>query len=186
MPNNSNDSNDSEIIDFYKGRKNKNKVSLEDIWNLDYKDLEHIHNYIQWLFPIVEPSYWNRDTPKLSEEDIVLFKTSEDLKIKLLTSLEVILDFWGLKINYYSDSIVVSKSKNYEQRKDNWQSLKNHNLLRVTRVLHCLNDCGLRKTSEAFFSCLMEIVEESPERFSDMTKSYWKNAMVLNMQGGIY
>jgi hypothetical protein len=176
----------SEITQFYNGRMNKNGMILDEIWDYDYEKLEHVHNYIQWLFPIVEPDYWNRDTPKLTPEDINEFKADVDLQIKLLTSLEVMLDFWGFKINYYENGIEISKSKNYEERKLNWQTKTNHNFLRMTRVIHCLNDLGLKRVGDAFFNCLMEVVDENPDKFNQFTVEFWKKASVMNMNGEMY
>lgn len=177
---------ESEIIDFYSGQVNKNNITIQEVWDFDYEKLEHVHNYIQWLFPMVEPDYWNRDTPKLSEEDILKFKESAVLGVRLLNSLETVLDFWGLEINYYSDSIIVGKAKNYNDRKDNWQTKMNHNFLRITRVLHCLNDLGFKRVANAFFTCLMELYNENPKGFNEVSVLCWKKAMVIDMKGEVY
>lgn len=179
-------SNTSEIIDFYNGERNKNGVTIDEVWNYEDSQLEHVHNYIQWLFPIVEPDYWNRDTPKLTQEDIDTFKNSVDLKVKLLISLEVMLEFWGLEMQYNYDSVSIFKSKRYELKSANWQTAKNHNFLRITRVIHSLNDIGLRKVSEEFLNCLMGLVKESPEKFNSMSVNYWKDAMVKDMKERLY
>ena len=176
----------SEIIKFYRGERNKNNVTLEEVWDFSDKELEHIHNYIQFLFPIVEPDYWNRDTPKLSEEDIKEFKNDKVLRRNLVQSFIVILGFWGFDVNVDSGDIIISKSEDYEHKRKNWQTYMNHNFLRITRVIHCLNDLGFYKLADKFHQCIMDVVAENPERFNKTTIEFWDKAMVKNMKGESY
>lgn len=63
------------ILDFYLGQQpNSQGRAIEDIWSWDYQKLEAIHDYIQWLFPLTEKSYFNTSTPTLNDR---LFKLLE-------------------------------------------------------------------------------------------------------------
>jgi hypothetical protein len=176
----------SEVIKFYRGERNKNNVTIEEVWNFSDKELENIHNYIQFLFPIVEPDYWNRDTPKLSEEDIEEFNSDMRLRLNLVTSFNVILNFWGFILFIQGGEITIKKSEDYENKKKNWQTYINHNFLRITRVIHCLNDLGFYNLSDKFHKCIMDVVDENPERFNKTTIDFWNDAMVKNMKGRLY
>lgn len=178
----------SAITDFYgKLSKNPNGIDLYDVLNFDDEKLEHTHNYIQWLFPMVEPDYWNRETPKLTDDDIVVFKCSREMKERVVRSLIFILKFWGLRLsirNYIG--IMVRKGDDYEIKSKQWQTGMNHNFLRITRVLHCLNDLGMFEISRAFHKFLKEIVAEDPSKFNENSVSCWDLAMVKNMKGKSY
>jgi hypothetical protein len=177
---------ESKIVSFYKGYINDNGVCLEEIWEWDDIKLESVHNYIQFLFPIVEPDYWNRDTPKLSEEDIKEFKNDKELKRRLIQSFIVILNFWGFDVKVDENGVVISKSEEYEHRRKNWQTYMNHNFLRITRVIHCLNDLGFYNLADKFHKCIMDIVSENPERFNTCSIEHWNDAMIKNMKGEEY
>ena len=177
---------DSELIRFYKGERNKNNVTIDEVWNFSDRELEHIHNYIQWLFPIVEPDYWNRDTPKLSKEDIEEFKNNDELKKNLIKSFVVILNFWGFDIDVHGDNISINKSEEYEYKSKNWQTYMNHNFLRITRVIHCLNDLGFRDLAKQFYNIMIEIALDNPKKINANSMVYWRNAMIKNMKGEEY
>lgn len=77
----------SAIVDFYrdeKGVANPSGYSLFDILhNWEDGDWEGVHDFIQWVFPLKEPSNFNPDAPLLTEEDIALFRADDDLKTAL-------------------------------------------------------------------------------------------------------
>jgi len=177
----------SELIRFYRGERNKNNVTIDEVWGFSDKDLENTHNYIQWLFPIVEPDYWNRDTPKLSEDDILQFKENKPLKTKVIKSLIILSRFWGFNWGWDTDGkLKLKKGYSYEEKSKNWQTHMNHNFLRMTRVIHCLNDLGLYDIAEAFYNGIMQIALENPEKINATSIVYWRNAMVKNMKGEEY
>jgi len=182
---------DSELMQFYKGvyegGRNKNNTTLEEVWKFSDYELEHIHNYIQWMFPIVEPDYWNRDTPKLCEADIQEFKTNKSLKTKVAKSLLVISQFWGFDIDWDdSGKLKMMKSASYGEKSKKWQTGMNHNFLRITRVIHCLNDLGFRELAETFYGGIMKVAAENPRRINANSVEHWKNAMIKNMKGEEY
>lgn len=178
---------DSELIKFYKGERNRNNVTLEEVWGFSDHELENIHNYIQWIFPIVEPDYWDRDTPKLSEKDIQIFKNSKLFKTKVVKSLIVMSKFWGFDINYdNSGTLVMNKSESYNDKSKNWQTYMNHNFLRITRVIHCLNDLGFRNLAKVFYEGIIKVVGENRLKFNPNSVEFWKEAMKTNMKGERY
>ena len=60
----------SKILEFYKGeRPNQEGLYLNDIMKFDSDELESNHSYIQWLFPLIEPSLAIPDSPILEEDD---------------------------------------------------------------------------------------------------------------------
>ena len=89
---------DSPLVAFYRGdgRDHRGR-SLSDIQELDFYELEFNHDYIQWLFPLPEPSGANASAPLLSNDDIARFQSDESLRKRLLQSFELMLSFFGLE-----------------------------------------------------------------------------------------
>jgi hypothetical protein len=60
----------SQLLDFYRGTQlDSSGRMLHEIWDWTDDDLEAIHDFIQWLFPLPEPSQFNPDAPLLTPED---------------------------------------------------------------------------------------------------------------------
>ncbi len=121
----------SAILRFYRGGQDARARTLEEI--LDWNDarLESVHDYIQWLFPLPEPSAFNPDAPLLAQEDIAAFRADERLRDRLRTAWRRMLRFYGLP---------VPKGK---LPAAGWLTPGNHNFLRITRILRCLRLLGL-------------------------------------------
>ncbi|TDH10362.1 hypothetical protein EPR50_G00074180 [Perca flavescens] len=108
-------------------------------WKNDYKRLERVHSYIQWLFPLREPGV-NYMASELTKKEIEAFKKNEDAKKRLVESYELMLGFYGMRL--------VSKETGEVKRADNWKERfgnlerNMHNNLRITRILKSLGELG--------------------------------------------
>ena len=185
----------SAILDFYrdeKGVPNPSGYTHFDIlhnWSDD--DWEGIHDFIQWVFPLKEPSNFNPDAPLLTDEDIAIFQADEELKAALFLSFHRFLKFLGLRCVYVegawiTDSIVPGNSFNGEfytkdevaNKQKVWQ-YPNHNWLRITRCLHSLRLLGVEYAAKSLFDCLCKIYDLNTGVTPD-TFGYWQEAA----QGG--
>ena len=166
------------IILFYLGLSPDHQGrKINEIWEWNYAKLENTHTYIQWLFPLIDKSRFNRDAPTLTPEVIQSFRSSDELKQNLLRSLILMLDFYGLKLLHNdSNKIEIVKNDNYLERKREWINPSNHNFLRLTRILTCLKLLGLESYSQALFKCLSEIYQEEQSAIGLETYNYWKNS----------
>lgn len=144
----------SEIIDFYDGKIDLHDKTFAGVCMFSNKQLDHCHDFIQWLFPTVERSSHHPNAPTLTQEDIKTFRASPVLKKKLLYSLDTFLRFLGLEYMDNGRMSWITTGSNYPERKTCWQTPFNHNYLRITRVLACLKHCGLDQEAEAFLKCL--------------------------------
>lgn len=167
------------IVAFYLSqRPDSSGRMIEDIWSWDYQKLEYTHDYIQWLFPLKEKSRFNLNVPVLNDEVIRSFRTNERLKIRLSESLKVMLGFYGLQCNEHGIAdIEITKSDEYQERKSNWVEQKNHNYLRITRILTSLSLLGLENYAQAFLKCLNKIYPEESKNIGSETYAYWKSAV---------
>jgi hypothetical protein len=171
----------SRIIGFYSGTKpdNRGRYLQEIQWWPD-DQLEKVHDYIQWLFPLLEPSGFNLAAPVLNRESIQEFRTRPDLQEKLRVSFLRMMNFYGLEARS-GEQVTVSRAPNFATKAAVWLFPGNHNHLRITRILKCLDVLGLEAEAQAFFDCLSEIYNDEQNRptpaISDETMRYWREAV---------
>ena len=172
---------DSIIIQFYLGKTTDNRGrTIEQIWQWNYEVLERTHDYIQWLFPLPEVSRFHPHAPILTAEDVSRFKNSFGLKTRLTVSLEVILDFYGLSCQYLdSEQFKITPALTFSDRKKYWLHWGNHNHLRITRILKCLNTLGLEAYAQSLLGCLEQIYIMEEGKITKLTLSSWQEAVKL-------
>lgn len=177
-----------QLIGFYLGTEPcPNGAYLREIldrWSDD--ELENCHDYIQWMFPTVQRSQFNKDAPMLDDETIAAFKESALLRPMLVTSLERMCKFYGLQIVQNVSPPQIVKAVSYPERKANWQEADhgciNHNLLRLTRIIDSLVIFGLPQYGAALYRCLESIAAEEPMYISEKTVLFWRDAAVRKFQ----
>ncbi|KAM9785981.1 opioid growth factor receptor [Neosynchiropus ocellatus] len=108
-------------------------------WKNDYKRLERVHSYIQWLFPLREPGV-NYMATELTKKEIEAFKNSEDAKRRLVESYELMLGFYGIRL-VNKETGEVKRAENWKERFGNLER-NMHNNLRITRILKSLGELG--------------------------------------------
>src|ERR1039457_273980 len=87
----------SRLLEFYSGHSpNSRGRYLWQLQSQSFDDLEHVHDYIQWMFPLLERSAYNVNAPVLSTSDVVEFRRDERLRCALLESFAVMLNFYGI------------------------------------------------------------------------------------------
>jgi hypothetical protein len=168
---------ESDLIAFYRGdgRDHRGR-SLSDIHEFDFYELEFNHDYIQWLFPLPEPSGANASAPLLSDRDIATFASDDSLRKALLQSFAIMLQFYGLELEVRSDSVEVVRGSNYDERSALWLTSGNHNFLRISRMLRSLTLLGCSRDALALLACLEGIYLENGCTIGDTTMGYWRRA----------
>ncbi|KAJ8409033.1 hypothetical protein AAFF_G00240540 [Aldrovandia affinis] len=118
------------------------EVSIEAFhkeWKTDYKRLERVHSYIQWLFPLREPGV-NYMASELTKKEIQAFRESDEAKRRLVESYELMLGFYGIQL-FNKDTGEVKRAENWRERFANLER-NMHNNLRITRILKSLGELG--------------------------------------------
>lgn len=163
---------------FYSGeRPDSSGRYIEEIWAFTDHQLEYIHDYIQWLFPLGTRSRFNPDAPLLTQQTILAFRRSGFLRSRLKRSIELMLKYYGLQsVESKSGSLKIVKSPEFGSKSLNWLKRENHNHLRLTRIMTSAGFLGLRDYSTAILACLEEIATEFPEGFSAQTIQIWRAA----------
>lgn len=168
----------SELVAFYRGEGRDHRGrSLTDIHEFDYYELEFHHDYIQWLFPLPEPSGANASAPLLSKEDIAAFQSDASLRKALLQSFELMLQFYGLQLTDGDANVEIVRGANFDERSNVWLTTGNHNFLRISRILRSLSLLGCRKYALAFLTCLENIYAEEAPAIGTTTMGYWRRAV---------
>jgi hypothetical protein len=164
----------SQLIDFYRGEgTDAEGRRLDDILSWSNGRLEAVHDFIQWLFPLPEPSRFNPDAPLLTPDDIAAFRQDPALRNNLRRSFERILQFLGLQ----EQGGEVVEGPNLVRRAQGVWDHPNHNWLRVTRILRSLHLLGLEAEAEALYRRLEEFHASRRFPIGDDTFRFWTGAV---------
>jgi hypothetical protein len=165
----------SRLLDFYRGQgTDAESRFLKDILAWPDDDLEAVHDFIQWLFPLPDPSQYNPDAPLLTEADIAAFKSDPVLQANLMKSFERILGFLGFSLT--GDGKVAEGDSFSERIPDIW-AVPNHNWLRITRILRSLMLLGMEAQAQAFYDRLEAIYTRRKFPITADTFRYWMEAI---------
>jgi hypothetical protein len=165
----------SRLVDFYRGEATDSEGRfVQDIWSWGDEEWEEIHDFIQWLFPLLEPSRFNADAPLLTQQDMIAFQSDEFLRANVRKSFERTLTFLGLSLR--GDGTVV-EGTNFSTRTPDVWSFPNHNFLRITRVLRSLRLPGLIAEAEALYARLDTFYRGRMFPILADTFCYWTEAV---------
>jgi hypothetical protein len=166
------------LVAFYRGDGGDHRGRLlSEIHEFDFYELEFNHDYIQWLFPLPEPSGANASAPLLSDDDIASFRSDGALQNALLHSLQLMLQFYGLEAKARGAAVEIVRGANFDERIGLWLTSGNHNFLRISRMLRSMSLLGQRKHASAFLTCLEGIYTEESRTIGDTTMGYWRRAV---------
>jgi hypothetical protein len=160
------------IVRFHKGEAADDRGrTLDAILAWDDDRLEAVHDYIQWLFPLDEPSRFNPTAPLLTPADRAAFRQPA-LAANLRRALERMLAFYGLVLQPTMPP-QVTRSDQWRDRSAVWLYAGNHNLLRLTRIIRSLALLGQPELARALCDALRK---ECEGRVTAVTLEYWKEA----------
>ena len=174
----------SKLVAFYRGdgRDHRGRL-LSHILGFDFDELEFHHDYIQWLFPLPEPSGANASAPLLSKEDIAAFESDDALRNALRRSFVLMVQFYGLEL-VEGVTVDIVRGPYFAVRSREWLTRGNHNFLRISRILRSLTLLGLGDDARAFLKCLEGIYVEHARAIGETTVGYWRRAVhVLRAEG---
>ena len=169
------------IADFYSGRSPDHRGRfLREIQQWPDDRLESVHDFIQWLFPLPEPSPVNPLAPTIDPATIAAFSTQPELRASLRGSFERMLRFYGFQM-HAGPPVAVARAPEFAARSQHWLSPGNHNHLRITRILKCLTTLGLAEEARAFFQTLSQLYREEAAQprpgITSVTFQFWQAAV---------
>jgi hypothetical protein len=165
------------LVAFYANQRPDHRGRLlSQIQSWGFDQLEDVHEFIQWLFPLPEPSPVNPAAPTLDRASIEEFRRRPDLQAALLTSFRAMLAFYGFEL-VNDTPPQIRRAPNFAERSANWLSPNNHNHLRITRILRALHLLGLEAHAQAFFDALSDVYKEKPTRITATSYGFWQRAV---------
>ncbi|HEX4036417.1 MAG TPA: opioid growth factor receptor-related protein [Acidobacteriaceae bacterium] len=168
------------IVAFYRdAAPDDRNRTLAEILTWDDHRLETVHDFIQWLFPLPEPSGANPSAPTLDQATIVDFHTTPEMQQRLRQSFDRMMRFYGFAWTSSAtpgpDPSLI-RAQDFQARAENWLYPMNHNHLRLTRILRSTLLLRLESESKALFQALNALYREYPNRIPARTHAYWSNA----------
>ena len=163
-------------LSFYQqqGTDHKNRA-LIDIWTMTFDELEHTHDFIQWLFPLPEPSRINPEAPLLTPEVIVNARQSSTIQANLERSFDTLSAFWGFSHNHQNEIV---RTGQFETQSQKWCCLSNHNQLRITRMLRCLTLLGQNSLANKACEFLLSEVNKAGLSLTQVpSRPFWMDAI---------
>ena len=149
--------------------------TLEESLAWDDEMLESSHDYVQWWFPLTEPSAFNSHAPIAGRAEFEELRDDERVKAGAKLAMHRMLRFYGLRLD---PSGAVKKTDDWNRRSQNWAVRQNHNDLRITRILKSLCLLGHRAHAEALLAVLEEIVKEERGQSTQVPLRFWREALL--------
>ncbi|HEV3255237.1 MAG TPA: opioid growth factor receptor-related protein [Gemmataceae bacterium] len=165
----------SRLVEFYRSEATDAEGRfLKDVWAWEDGELEAVHDFIQWLFPLPEPSRFNPDAPLLTEEDVAAFRSDPLLQANLRQSFVRMLAFLGLSV---AEDGGVVEGPHFTRRAVAVWSFPNHNWLRITRIMRSLRLLGLEAEARALYDRLDTLFGSRRFPIPADTFRYWTEAV---------
>ncbi len=176
-------SDESGLLEFYAGVGTDDRGRyLGEILEWPDEELESVHDYIQWLFPLTEPSGFNPRAPLLGDAAIGEFRRSAELRSNVLACFERMLRFYGFEMAEAEEDCVIRRAANFSDRARVWLAPTNHNHLRITRIIKCLRLVGLDDHARTWFDALAAIYKNEKRKprpaITAETYRFWRNAAI--------
>ena len=160
----------SKLLDFYSGIDTDHAGrKIEDIWNFTDEQLEHGHDYIQWLFPLEQSSMFLKVAPIATNEDFKAFFERPELVTAVRRSIALMRDFYGLdsRVGVMYDCFVPPV----------WFTPNNHNFKRLTRMFTFMSKVGHYRHAKMMHEGLINLTRHMPDVVSPRTLDFWEAAL---------
>ena len=117
---------------------------------------ETTHDYIQWLFPLDEPSRSVNGVPVLTELEIEEIRQSSLAQANLARSARWFLGFL--------------------ERNNHWITKYNHNHLRITRVIKSLRQLTSDEAADEFRDKVLALAGDNLNLVDQKARAFWNSA----------
>ena len=145
------------IVAFLEGEgRDARGRSVFDILSMNDAAMERTHDFIQWLFPLPEPSAAVPDSPVLTPDEIRAIRESELAPIALAGATDRMIAFY--------------------QSTHDWLMPNDHNHRRITRIIRSLRLLQGDEAADAFRDAILERVEATRAPVNARSRGYWATA----------
>jgi hypothetical protein len=147
----------SAIVEFLEGRGVDGAGrDLSDVLALGLAELEGRHDFIQWLFPLTEPSAAVSGSPVLSAKDVNALRASPVVQANLVAAARRMGSFY--------------------EHTDHWLRAGDHNHLRITRIIKSLRLLVGDGEADRFRQQILAMVAAQGAPVSAVSLRYWMEA----------
>ena len=130
--------------------------TLSMIMAFDDQTIESTHDFIQWIFPLDEPSRSHPGAPVLDLFEIEEIKSSDVALENLMQSAD-----W-----YFG----------FLQRHDHWIRQYDHNHLRISRAIKSLRLLVSDEVADRYKAAILDFLGGNISAISERSRGYWLNA----------
>ncbi|KQY80299.1 opioid growth factor receptor-related protein [Brevundimonas sp. Root1423] len=130
--------------------------TLFDVLAMDNVALERNHDFIQWLFPLREPSRAVPEAPVLADTEVEAIRESVMAQCALAAATDRMDAFY--------------------RATHDWLMPNDHNHLRITRIIRSLRLLVGDEQADAFRAAIMARVEATRAPVSARSRGYWATA----------
>ena len=146
-----------DIVGFLEGKTPDHRGrTLSMLWRQTDDDAEHNHDYIQWIFPLNEPSQAVSGAPVLNDFDINEIRENQLATKNLKESARWFLGFL--------------------KRNDHWITCYNHNHLRITRAIKSLRLLASDQAADAFRDKIIALAGNNLTLVDEEARDFWNSA----------
>jgi len=138
------------------GRTQDQVVGKDDSW------LERTHDYVQWLLPTRRRSLHEPGAPRLTDADVKAFASRRDMRER-----------FSFVVDRYERFLQLDRMAPF------WLRNKDHNHLRMTRMLESMRDLGMHERAGRTLGKIMAVVNANPGRVEPQAVEFWKKAVVV-------
>jgi len=129
---------------------------LSDIWAFSDSEIERTHNFIQWLFPLAEPSFSVPGSPTLTSDEIAVLRLSIAAKTSVVKSADWYTAFLS--------------------RNSHWKAKYDHNHLRITRAIKALRLLVSDNEANRFRDGVFALLGDDFAMIDEKAQSFWNAA----------
>ncbi|HEX8470389.1 MAG TPA: hypothetical protein VF633_04700 [Brevundimonas sp.] len=137
------------------GRDGANRT-LDDVLALDDAALERHHDFIQWMFPLSEPSRAVPGSPVLTEEDRLVISSSAIALANLAAGAARMSDFYD--------------------RTTDWLESHDHNHLRISRIIRSLRLLIGDTAADQFRDARLADIAARNGRVNPLSLDHWQQS----------
>jgi len=147
----------TEIVGFLEGKTpdHRGRILAMLLQQTDHQ-AETTHDYIQWLFPLDEPSRSVNGAPVLTALDIDEIRQSSLAQSNLAESAGWFVGFL--------------------ERNDHWVTKYNHNHLRITRVIKSLRLLASDEAADEFRDKVLALAGDNLNSIDQKARGFWANS----------
>lgn len=145
------------IVGFLEGKipDHRGRILAMLLQQTDHQ-AETTHDYIQWLFPLDEPSRSVNGAPVLTELDIDEIRQSSLAQSNLVKSARWFVEFL--------------------ERNNHWITKYNHNHLRITRVIRSLRLLASDEAADEFRDKVLAVAGDNLNLVDQKARGFWTSS----------